>query len=239
MDGKQEGSCEIEKKKKVPVLTVKANKKGKHVMWLLNVLRVILFPIFYLALPFKSYGERKVKDGACVYIGNHYTVFDPAYMVITTWEGIHFFAKRENFETPILGTLLRKIKGIKANRDGNDVRAFLDGLKCLKNNEKVGLFPEGTRNKTEQELLPFKHGAAVMAIRAKAPIIPVVLYTKPRFFRVTHVIYGEPIELTEYYDKKLTEADYDAADEMLRSRILEMKTAHAELLKNKKKGKNK
>lgn len=238
MEENQEKSIKNNKKKeKLPVLTVKANKKGQHVMVLMNVLRVVLLPIFYILKPFRTFGHRKVKDGACIYIGNHYTIFDPVYMAITTWEGVHFIGKRENFEAPVLGSFMRWVKAIKVNRDGNDVRALLDGLKCLKNNEKIALFPEGTRNKTSEELLPFRHGAALMAIRAKVPIIPVVIYDRPKFFKCAHIIYGEPIELTEYYDKKVTEQDYQAADEKLRARILDIKREHKEFLENKKKGK--
>ncbi len=225
-----------EKKNKTSTITIKANKKGRHISVLMNVLRVLLVPLFFILKPFRVYGTRKVKDGACVYIGNHYTIFDPVYVAITTWELVHFVGKRENFETPILGSVMRKVKAIKVNRDGNDVRGLLDCLKCLKNNEKISLYPEGTRNKTEEELLPFRHGAAVMAIRAKVPIVPIVLYKKPKFFRVAHVIYGEPFELTEYYDKKLTEEDYLEADEKLRNVLLKMKREHTEYLANEKKG---
>ena len=223
-----------EKKEKNSSITVNPNKKGQHISVFMNVLRVLLFPIFYIIKPFRIYGNRKVKDGACVYIGNHYTIFDPVYPAITTWEIVHFVAKRENFETPILKSVLHKVKGIKVNRDGNDVRGLLDCLKCLKNGEKIALYPEGTRNKTNEDLLPFKHGASVMAIRAKVPIVPIVIYKKPKFFRVAHVIYGEPFELSEYYDRKLTEEDYQEADEKLRNVLLDMKKKHTEYLMSKK-----
>ena len=76
----------------------------------------------------------------------------------------------------LIGTFIRWIKGIPVNRDGNDVRALLDCLKCLKNGEKISIYPEGTRNKTGEGMLPFRHGAAAMAIKAKVPIIPVMMY---------------------------------------------------------------
>ena len=218
-------------------ITVKANKKGRHIMRFLSFLRVIVIPIYWCLKPFRLYGTRKVKDGACVFIGNHYTLFDPIYPATVTWEGLHYVAKCELFSKPILGWLLRKVKAISANRDGNDARVMMDCLKCLKNGEKIVLYPEGTRNKTEQECLPFHHGAAVMAIKAKAPIIPIVLYKKPRFFRLVHVLVGEPIELTEYYDKKLTAEDLALADDKLLQCMLEMKKAHTDFLQNKKKGK--
>ncbi len=223
------------KKTKKTEITVKANKKGRHIMHLLAFLRVLLIPIYWCIKPFRFYGNRKVKDGACVYIGNHYTLFDPVYPAATTWEGIHYVGKSELFNKPFLSWLLRCVKAIPARRDGNDARAMIECMKCLKNGEKIALYPEGTRNKTDQEFLPFHHGAAAMAIKAKAPIVPIVLYKRPRFFRMTHLIIGEPIELTEYYDKKLTGEDMMAADEKLRQIMIEMKKEHTNFLQNKKK----
>ncbi len=225
------------KSKKKQEITVKANKKGKHKMKFLNFLRVLLLPVYRVVKPFRFYGNKKVKDGACVYVCNHYALLDPAYAIATTWEGIHFVAKKENFDAPIVGGILRKLKAISANRDGNDVRAILDCFKCLKNGEKIAIFPEGTRNKTEEELLPFKHGASALAIKAKVPIVPMMIYKKPRFFRMAHVLIGEPFELTEYYGRKLGESDYAEADEKIRNVMLELRRRHTEFLKAKKKKK--
>lgn len=230
---------ENKKKKKKSDITVKANKKGRHIIKLLNFLRVIVIPIYWLCKPFRFYGNRKVKDGACVYVCNHYGLFDAVFPAATTWEGIHYLAKKENFEAPILGWLLGKVKAICANRDGNDVRAILDCFKCLKNGEKICIFPEGTRNKTEAEILPFHHGAAAIAIKCKTPILPIMMYKRPRFFRRTHVLIGEPFELTEYYDRKLTEAEFEEADNKIRDIMLDMRKQHAEYLENKKKKKAK
>ncbi len=226
-----------EKKKKPVSITVKANKKGRHVMKLLSVLKVIVIPIYYLFKPFRYFGQRKVKDGPCVYISNHYTLFDPVYIVSTTWEGVHFVCKKEVSNAPVLGFITKKVKAIYATRDGSDIRTMLDCLKCLKNGEKVAIYPEGTRNRTEEEMLPFKHGAAAMAIKTKAPIVPVVMYKKPKLFRCTHILIGEPFELNEYYDKKLTESDYMEADEKLRQMMLDMRREHKEYLESKKRNK--
>jgi len=223
------------KKKKNAEITVKANKKGRHIMKLMNVLRVIVIPVYWLLKPFRFYGNRKVKDGACVYICNHYGMLDVAYPACTTWEGIHYVGKKEVNKMPIVGFFFRKVKAISANRDGNDVRALLDCFKCLKNGEKICIFPEGTRNKMGVELQPFRHGAAAIAIKAKAPIIPMMLYKKPRYFRIAHVLMGEPVELTEYYDRKLTEADYQEADQKLYDIMLNLRRVHAEFLQSKKK----
>ncbi len=225
------------KKEKKREITVKSNKKGRHIMKALNVFRVIVIPFYWLFKPFRFYGQRKVKDGPCVYVSNHYTLFDPVYPACTTWEGIHFIAKRETFDMPIVGWAIKKVKGIPANRDGNDVRVMLDSFKCLRNGEKIALYPEGTRNKTNGEMLPFHHGAAMMAIKAKVPIIPMMMYKKPRIFRMAHILIGQPFELTEYYDRKLTQEEMSEADEKIRQAMVDLRKAHKEFLDNKKKRK--
>ncbi len=238
MEEKQtiEGNEKPKKTKKKKDITVKANKKGRHVMKLMNFLR-LLFPFYRLVKPFRLYGHKKVQDGPLVYVCNHYAMLDPVYPMATTWEGIHFIAKRQLFEAPVVGWLLRRLKGISANRDGNDVRVLLDSFKCLKNGEKICIFPEGTRNKTGEVLAPFEHGAAAIAIKAKVPVLPMLIYNKPRYFRRTHVIVGAPFELSEYYGRKLTEADYKEADERLRNVLLSLHAEHKAFLESKKKKK--
>lgn len=226
---------ETEKKsKKTKSITVKANKKGRHISKFMNFLRIVVLPIFYILKPYRFYGKRKAEDGACIFISNHYALFDPAYTASMTWEVVHYVAKREIFETPGLGLLARGVKAISVNRDGKDTRGLLDCFKCLKNGEKICIFPEGTRNKTAAEMLPFRHGAAMMAIRCKTPIVPMVIYERPRFFRCTHILVGEAFELTEYYDRKLTEEELAEADEKLRQILFDMKAAHGEFLRAKK-----
>lgn len=225
------------KPKKTKSITVKANKKGRHIMGLLNFLRVLIIPVYFLLRPFRFYGNRKVKDGAYIYISNHYGMLDPVYTAATTWEGIHYVAKRQAFETPVLGPIMKKVKAISVNRDGNDVRGLLDCFKCLKNGEKICIYPEGTRNKTGGEMLPFRPGAATMAIKTKTPILPVVVYNKPRFFRCTHILMGEPFELSEYYDRKLSEEEIKEVDDALRDHMIGMKKTHAEFLADKKRKK--
>jgi 1-acyl-sn-glycerol-3-phosphate acyltransferase len=225
----------MEKKKKVASITVKANKKGRHIMPFLNFLRVLLLPILWIFLPFKIYGKRKVQDGACLYVSNHYRMLDVMYPAWTTWEGIHFIAKDELARAPIVGAVAKKVKVLFASRDGNDARVVINALKCLKNGEKVCLFPEGTGNKTNDAMLPFKSGATVLAIKSKAPIVPIMIYQKQRFFRRAHILMGEPIEFSEFYDKKLTEELVAEADQKLIDLMLKMRADHTALLESKKK----
>ena len=226
---------EKKSRKKEKPITVDLDKNGRHSSKFLNVLKALLLPILRLIKPFRIYGNKQVPDGAYIYISNHYAMLDIMYPVVTTKEIVHYVAKKEVFKMPVLGWFARCINAIGVSRDGSDVRGLLDCFKCLKNGEKICIFPEGTRNKSKEEMLPFKHGAAVMAIKCKAPIVPIVIYKKPKFFRRAHVLIGDPIELSEYYGKKLSDEELSAIDEQLRQRMLDMKKEHAEFLANTKK----
>lgn len=217
------------------------NKKGKHIVPKINFLRCIGYPIHSFVYPFKLYGFNKAPDGACIYVGNHYCLWDIFYPAHTTREGIHFMAKQSILEAPVLGWWARKIGVIGAMRDGSDVRTLMDAMKALKHGEKISIFPEGTRNKvSDEEFLPFHGGAALLAIKTKTPVIPFAICNRPHVFRRTNVIFGEPMELTEYYDRKLTSADYEEAEEKLKNRIYELREEfRAFFAKYEKKGKKK
>jgi len=235
---------EAKEQKKKQLVLFRAKKNGKHVSRWMNLYRVFAYPIHSLIYPFKLHGHKKVGKGACVYVGNHYCLWDIFYPAHTTWEGIHFLAKQSILEAPVLGGLARKVGVIGAMRDGSDVRTVMNAMKALKHGDKISIFPEGTRNKEGdgEEFLPFHGGAALFAIKTKTPIVPLVICNKPRPFHRTHVVFGEPFELTEYYDRKLTQADYDEADEKIKNILYDMRAKFREeraAKKNKKKKKGK
>ncbi len=224
-----------EKTKKETRLLFPANKKGRHISHLMNVLRALFYPIHALVYPFKLYGHKKVGTGAYIYVGNHYCLWDIFYPAHTTGEVVHFMAKESILHAPVIGYWARHVGVIGAMRDGSDVRTLMDSIRVLKNGEKVSIFPEGTRNKvSDEEFLPFHGGAALLAIKTKTPVIPFVLCNRPRVFRRTHVVFGEPMELSEYYGRKLTQADYDEADEKLKAKLYALREEHRAMLKAKK-----
>lgn len=226
------------KKEKKRKLLFPANKKGKHVMHLMNFLRFLFYPIHMFVYPYKLYGHKKVGLGAYIYLGNHYCIWDIFYPARTTGEGIHFLMKEKLLHVPIVGYWARNVGAIPAMRDGSDVRTLMDAMKVLKNGEKISMFPEGTRNmKSDEEFLPFHGGAALLAIKTKTPVIPFVICNRPKVFHMTHVVFGEPMELSEFYDRKLTQEDYALAEEKLKNRLYELRAEHRAMLAAKKKKK--
>ena len=100
------------------------------------------------------------------------------------------------------------------------------------------MFPEGTRNRTDAELLPLKGGAALFAIKARVPVYPVMCLRKTRLFCRTKIVVGDPIDLSSFYDMRMTEEDYAAAEEIVREKMLATKHAGIELYGKKKKRKS-
>ena len=226
------------KVKKKPSILFKVNKKGLHVSPCISFLRTFILPLVRFFFPFKYYGDKKVANGACLYVSNHYRMIDPMYILPTTKEGVHFIAKAESKKMPVFGAVISAAKTIFVGRDGTDARAIMDALKCLKSGEKVAIYPEGTRNKTDQPFLPFKSGSALLAIRAQVPIVPMVVYGKSRFWRRTDIIIGESFELSEYYGMKLTEELLKEADEKILAAMQGLMEKHKQLLEEKKGKKN-
>lgn len=170
--------------------------------------------------PYKLIGKEKVKDGAAVLVGNHYRIWDIVHMACTTKERVHFITKQELYKNKFLAYLCRKVEAIPVSRDGQDAKAIMTALRYLKKGEKISMFPEGTRNRTDAELLPLKGGVALFAIKAKVPVYPVMSIGKTKYFRRTPIIVGDPIDLSEFYDKKMTAEDYARAEEIVRENML-------------------
>lgn len=213
-----------------------ANKRGKHIMAFETFLKILLTPIHFLLYPYVLHGHKKVGKGACIYVGNHYSMFDIFYPVQTTWEGVHYMTKQSVLEKPVLWKWGVRIGAIGVARDGSDARAVMECLRVLKAGEKLCMFPEGTRNRQENgEFLPFRSGAAMLSIKTRSPIVPFVSVKRQRVFRLSHVIFGEPIEFSEYYGKKMTEEDYEACDNLLREKMYEIRDAYLASRKKKKK----
>ena len=215
---------------------VKAKKKlTKLEKWFRTMRRfhaVCMRPFF----PYTKLGHtEKFNDRAYIIVGNHKSVLDVVPAAICMDKPVHFMSKKELTEKRLGRWFTEKCECIIVNRDGSDVRALMLAMKYLKNGESVCIFPEGTRNKTNEVFLPFKSGAAALAIKTKTPIILMMQYTKIKALKRSYFYYSEPFELTEYYDKKLTDEDIKEADEKLRTKMLEIYIALGEYITNKKK----
>ncbi len=110
----------------------------------------------------------------CVYVCNHVSNLDPP-AIASVLPRVVVMAKKEAFRIPIAGTAFRMVGFIPVDRGTERAAASVNaGTESLKAGHSLLAFPEGTRGRTT-EMLPFRHGVFLMAIRANALIVPITL----------------------------------------------------------------
>ena len=115
--------------------------------------------------------ENIPEDGAIIFAGNHRHAFDPVVVMTHTKRIVHYMAKESLFKG-LHGILFKHLGLIKVYRTKNNPEAIQSAVELLKQGGTLGIFPEGTRNKTEEPLLKFKHGAAKIAKESNSKIVP-------------------------------------------------------------------
>ena len=233
MEEKSQKQIEKERKKQE-----RADKK--FVRWFAflrcaeKVLRVIMPYKRYDAV--ESYGDRPY-----VMLCNHYRMIDVRYPCAAMKKPVHFMAKKELWDNKFFRWFCNKCRCIPVSRDGSasDVKAIMQAMKYLKNGENILIYPEGTRNKGNMDMLPFKGGFAAIAIKTRTPIIPIVQVEKPRLFKRAHVFYGAPVEFPEYYGKKLTEDEIADCEKRLRDMMIKTRADFLAAQAEKRAGKKK
>ncbi len=122
-------------------------------------------------------------DGAVVLIANHRHWSDIVLMALSAWpRQVHFMAKSEYGNNKLLNWLIYHLGSFTVDRGEADIKAIKTALKYLKKGEVVGIFPEGTRNHND-DLLPFKEGAFMLAHRGKAVVVPLGLNNAERYLK--------------------------------------------------------
>ena len=189
-----------------------------------------------LFFPTKFIGKKNLLKDACIISSNHTSNLDAPLLAVHTWEKKYYLAKKELFNTKIKNWFLTGIGGIKIDRQSNDVSAIKNCLKVLKNNKKLVVFPEGTRNNNDNmEMGEVKHGIVLFATKSKVPIVPMFIMRKPKIFRRNKVFIGQPFELDEFYSKKLSAEEMELAGQVVVNKMNELREIALNSLTKKKK----
>ena len=164
--------------------------------------------------------EHIPKDEPIIIVGNHKNLFDPCLVFISTDREIHFLAKKECFDNKKIGWMFKKIGCLPVDRTKVNHKTLKLTLAILKNNGAIGIFPEGTRNKTigttdEVPLLPFKYGAVSLAKKTNALIVP---------FGISGEYTGRKGKLTTRIGKpfSVSNMELEEANTILREKILKL-----------------
>lgn len=150
------------------------------------------------------------KSGAVI-VCNHLGPIDPGIIALIVPRPVHWMVAREYCEKGIAGLGLRILQAIPTNRGGVDTRSTRLAIRYAQEGELVGMFPEGRINETRRLLLPGRPGAALVALKARVPIVPCYLASSPNdrttlgfLWTPAHATLsvGEPIDLAEYSERE-------------------------------------
>ncbi|MDQ7822149.1 MAG: lysophospholipid acyltransferase family protein [Candidatus Eremiobacteraeota bacterium] len=163
---------------------------------------IILKVIFKVFFSLKCEGLHHIPSaGGCVIACNHVSYFDPPAVGAVSVRPVHFMAKKELFNIPILSPLISVLGAFPVTRGASDTKAIKHAIRLLKSGETVGIFPEGTRSATG-EINEGEMGVSLIIKQSGAPIIPCAISGTrcmvtmkgiiPVFSKVT-VRFGPPI----------------------------------------------
>ncbi len=158
-------------------------------------------------------GTKNIPEkGPIIIVGNHKHAFDPIMVMSNTNRTIHYMAKESLFKG-IHGKILESIGTIKIHRNKSNPIAIKEAEEILKQGGAVGIFPEGTRNRTNQELLKFRHGAVEIAKKTNTPIIPFAIKGDYKLFKKgLSIEFGKPI--------KISHMEVEEANNYIRNEVL-------------------
>jgi len=153
------------------------------------------------------HGREKIQPGKnYIFLSNHQSNFDGPMLCYVIPRDLKALIKKEMMSLPVLSLVLKQVQFVPVERQ-NPKQAQIgieQGVKLLKEGKSFFAFPEGTRSR-DGRLGEFKKGVFVMAIKARAPIIPVTILDSGKIQHPGHyeilpgyiqVIFHDPIETT-------------------------------------------
>lgn len=165
---------------------------------LIKILFNLIFRPTYIGL------ENIPNNGKCILVGNHTSNLDCLLLISATNRTIHFLAK-DSLVKGLKRVIFKNMGIIPVNRKIHDKNALDSAIKTLNKDKVIGIFPEGTINKTNDVIMPFKIGAVKMASVTGSVLVPFTIKNKYKIFRKSVIIEFYPLYKVNAKKGDLTE----------------------------------
>ena len=191
---------------------------NRKVPFLYKFGRFILGPIFKFYYKPTIIGKENIpKEGSIIIAGNHKHLFDQCLTIIATKRGIHYMAKKEYFDDKKVAWFFKGTGCISVDRQNKDENAKNMAIEVLNACGAIGIFPEGTRNRTDNLLLPFKYGAVSMASKTNSYIVPFGIIGDYKFRSKNLTIkYGKPFKVEDMSLEEANKKLYNEVKKLLK-----------------------
>ena len=145
--------------------------------------KILVFPIFKFLFRGELDGANNIPDEkSFIIVSNHGSLLDPPFLGHALGKKVSFMAKQELFKIPILSSIIKACGAYPVKRGLVDKNSIILASKKLFNNEIIGIFIDGTRQKDGFVNKP-KNGAALIASKTKKILLPVAIINSHRLVR--------------------------------------------------------
>ncbi len=184
---------------------------------LYEIARVLAAVVFNTFLPARCIHREKLDaEAPYVVIANHRHALDPVAMAyFIRKRQIVFLGKKELGKGKLVTNILMRMHCILVDRHNTDMNAMRSCMKAVKMKKILLIFPEGTRHH-EGQMEQIESGTAMIALRSKAPIIPIYFDRKLSLFRRTNLIVGDPIPTEDLLAEGINTETCEKMNERLR-----------------------
>ncbi|REJ67367.1 MAG: 1-acyl-sn-glycerol-3-phosphate acyltransferase [Planctomycetota bacterium] len=174
---------------------------------------LFLASVFFTRIMWRTEVEGKFPippDDGAVIVCNHGSSIDPFFIQLSTGRVVHWMVAREFTDFPLFRPFFRATQSIPTNRAGIDTAATKLAIRYASEGRLVGMLPEGKVNLTGKLLTGGRPGAALVALRARVPVVPCYIDGAPFdgtfwgcFLMTAHVRVkiGHPLDLSSYFDR--------------------------------------
>lgn len=126
--------------------------------------------------------DKLPKEGQFLLLSNHRSVTDPTIIEIVLKKTKilgHWISKKELYNSFFFGLFVRNAGTILLDREATRASGFMKDVKqAVAKGDSIFMFPEGSRNKTRDEITAFKDGARLIALKNRLPILPIYIKTQ-------------------------------------------------------------
>lgn len=177
-------------------------------------------------------------SGGAILVANHRSSVDPFFVQLSAGRRVHWMVAREYCDNIVFGPLLRALEVIPTNRSGMDTKATRLAIRLANSGKLVGMFPEGRLNHTKEPLVSIRPGAALVAMRAGVPLIPLYIEGSPYRREVwspltmsaqVTITFGEPIDPVGHLAQNAESKDAKVPAEVAGTEVEQTEVADTEV----------